>query len=110
MCERILDRRTNPPEYAETYLRVCIAVGLSRHPRVPGRGQPDVTNLLERLRDRAEGYLRFTRDLRVAPTKDQGERDLRPVTQIRISGCQQSETGTANWLAVRSYLSTAAKH
>jgi transposase len=103
-----------PPEYAETYLRIFhqgVAVGLARHPRVPGRGQSDATNLLERLRDRANDYLRFTRDLHVAPTNNQGERDLRPVkTQIKISGCHQSETGAANWLAVRSYLSTAAKH
>lgn len=103
-----------PPDNAKTYLRVFhqgIAVGLSLHPRVPGRGQSDATNLLERLRDRAHDYLRFTRDLHVAPTNNQGERDLRPVkTQIKISGCHQSETGAANWLAVRSYLSTATKH
>jgi transposase len=103
-----------PPEQAEVYLRAYrqgIAVGLSLHPRVPARKQSDATNLLERLRDRADQYLHFTRDLHVAPTNNQGERDLRPVkTQIKISGCHQSETGAANWLAVRSYLSTAAKH
>lgn len=103
-----------PPDRTETYLRVFhqgIAVGLSRHPRMPGRKQSDATNLLERLRDRAEQYLRFTRDLGVPATNNQGERDLRPVkTQIKISGCHQSDTGAANWLAVRSYLSTAAKH
>ena len=31
-------------------------------------------------------------------------------TQIKISGCHQSEQGAAAWLAVRSYLSTAGKH
>lgn len=103
-----------PPERIAVYLRVFhqgIAVGLSRHPRVSGRKQSEATNLLERLRDRADQYLRFTRDLTVPATNNQGERDLRPVkTQIKISGCHQSDTGAANWLAVRSYLSTAAKH
>jgi transposase len=47
----------------------------------------------------------------VPATDNQGERDLRPVkTQIKISGCHASEDGAANWLAVRSYVSTAAKH
>lgn len=78
-----------PPEQAEVYLRAYhqgIAVGLSLHPRVPARKQSDATNLLERLRDRADQYLRFTRDLHVAPTNNQGERDLRPVkTQCRLA-------------------------
>lgn len=106
--------RLIPPERAAVYLRMLrqgVAVGLSLHPRVPGRKQSDATNLLERLRERREEYLRFTRDVTVAPTNNQGERDLRPVkTQLKISGCHQSEAGAAAWLAVRSYLSTAAKH
>lgn len=44
-------------------------------------------------------------------TNNQGERDLRQVkTQIKISGCHASENGAANWLTVRSYVSTAVKH
>jgi transposase len=112
VCDAGLDHI--PPEQGELYLRIFhqgIAVGLSLHPRVPGRKQSDATNLLERLRDRAEEYLRFTRDRHVPATNNQDERDLRPVkTQIKISGCHQSETGAAAWPAVRSYISTAAKH
>jgi transposase len=44
-------------------------------------------------------------------TDNTGERALRPVkTQVKISGCHQSETGAANWLAVGSYLDSARKH
>jgi hypothetical protein len=31
-------------------------------------------------------------------------------TQVKISGCHQSEAGARNWLDVRSYLSSARKH
>lgn len=104
-----------PPERAEVYLRVFhqgVAVGLSRHPRTSRTAaQSDATNLLERLRDRAHQYLRFTEDLHVDATNNRAERDLRPVkTQIKISGCHQSQTGAAHWLAVRSYISSAIKN
>ena len=89
-----------------------IAVGLSLHPRAPGRKQSPTRNLLERLRDRAADVLRFADDpLHVPFTNNTGERALRPVkTQIKISGCHQSETGAAAWLDVRSYLDSARKH
>jgi transposase len=39
------------------------------------------------------------------------DRALRPVkTQVKISGCHQSEAGAAAWLTVRSYLDSARKH
>jgi transposase len=89
-----------------------IADGLARHPRTSETGkQSDATNLLERLRDHADQYLHFTCDLHVPPTNNLAERDQRPVkTQVKISGCHQSETGARNWLDVRSYLSSARKH
>lgn len=104
-----------PPEQAGIYLRAYhqgIAVGLSRHPRTSRTdAQSDATNLLERLRDRAHQYLRFTDDLHIPATNNLAERDQRPVkTQIKISGCHQSETGARHWLATRSYISTAIKN
>jgi transposase len=89
-----------------------IADGLASHPRTSETGkQSDATNLLERLRDHAEQYLRFTTDLHVPATNNLAERDQRPVkTQVKISGCHQSETGARNWLDVRSYISSARKH
>ena len=89
-----------------------VADGLTLHPRTSRAGkQSDATNLLERLRDHAEAYLRFTIDLHVPPTNNLAERDQRPVkTQVKISGCHQSEAGARNWLDVRSYVSSARKH
>jgi transposase len=104
-----------PPETLEFYLRHYhqgVAAGLSLHPRAPGRKQTPARNLLERLRDRADQVLRFADHPRHIPfTNNTAERALRPVkTQIKISGCHQSETGAAAWLGVRSYLDSARKH
>ncbi len=104
-----------PPERALIYLESYhhgVAVGLSLHPRAPGRKQSPTRNLLERLRDRAGDVLRFADQPRLVPMTDNtGERALRPVkTQVKISGCHQSEAGAAAWLAVRSYLDSARKH
>lgn len=103
-----------PPEIAEFYLtlfRQAIAVGLSLHPRAPGREQSKTRNLLERLRNRVTQVLRFAHDLTVPFTNNQAERDLRPAkTQLKISGCHHSTTGAAAWLRVRGYISTARKH
>ncbi|MBV9023544.1 MAG: IS66 family transposase, partial [Streptomycetaceae bacterium] len=89
-----------------------VAVGLSEHPRAEGRKQSTTRNLLERLRDHAEDILRFANHpSRLVMTNNTGERALRPVkTQVKISGCHQSDTGAAAWLAVRSYLDSARKH
>ena len=55
--------------------------------------------------------LRFLTDLRIPPTSNQAERDLRPAkTQQKISGRLRSETATRNRYAIRGYISTAAKH
>jgi transposase len=104
-----------PPESAAFYLRHYhqgVAVGLSLHPRAAGRKQTPTRNLLERLRDKTCDILRFADDpLHVPMTNNTGERALRPVkTQVKISGCHQSEQGAAAWLAVRSYLDSARKH
>lgn len=89
-----------------------IKVGLSLHPKVPGRKQSPARNLLTRLRDQAHDVLRFADNPRHVPfTNNCGERALRPVkTQLKISGCHQSDTGATAWLAVRSYLDSARKH
>jgi transposase len=103
-----------PPEIAGFYLTLftqAIAVGLSIHPRAPGREQTKTRNLLERLHDRATQVLRFAHDLTVPFTNNQAERDLRPAkTQLKISGCHRSTAGATAWLRVRGYISTARKH
>ncbi|MEU7915453.1 transposase [Microbispora bryophytorum] len=92
-----------------------VAVGLSEVKRVPGPPktvtQPVGRVLLEVLRDRTDDVLRFAHDLRIPPTNNQAERDLRPAkTQQKISGRLRSEQHTRHRYAVRGYLSTAIKH
>ena len=63
-----------------------VLLGLPRVPRVPGRKQEPYRDLLECLRDRRGDVLRFVNDLRIPPTSNQAERDLRPAkTQQKIS-------------------------
>ena len=93
--------------------RRAVRVGLSAIPRVPGANtkQKPGRTLLECLRDREADVLRFLTDLRIPPTSNQAERDLRPSkTQQKISGRLRSETATRNRYAVRGYLDTARKH
>jgi hypothetical protein len=62
--------------------------------------------LLECLRDREDDVLRFLSDLRIPPTSNGAEQDLRPA---KISGRLRSEQTTRHRYAIRGYLSTAAK-
>lgn len=88
-----------------------VLIGLQEVPRVPGRKQLPHRALLEDLRDRQDDILRFTTDLRIPPTSNQAERDVRPAkTQQKISGRLTSQTVTAHRYAVRGYISTVAKH
>jgi transposase len=93
--------------------RNAVRVGLSQVRRVPGANAKQLPGrmLLECLRDREDDVFRFLADLRVPPTSNQAERDLRPAkTQQKISGRLRSETATRNRYAIRGYSSTAAKH
>jgi transposase len=93
--------------------RHAVRVGLSEVRRVPGANtkQRPGRMLLECLRDREADVLRFLTDLRIPPTSNQAERDLRPAkTQQKISGRLRSEAATRNRYAVRGYLDTARKH
>jgi transposase len=89
-----------------------VKVGLSDttgHGDRPGERKARL--LLEVLRDRAEDVLRFAHDLRVPPTNNQAERDVRPAKiQQKISGRLTSEQRTTDRFRIRGYLTTAAKH
>jgi transposase len=88
-----------------------VLVGLSEVPKVAGRKQRPCRDLLECLHDRQADVLRFTTDLRIPPTSNQAERDLRPAkTQQKISGRLRSEQVTRDRYAIRGYISTVAKH
>ncbi|QIZ37967.1 IS66 family transposase [Saccharopolyspora sp. ASAGF58] len=89
-----------------------VRVGLSdttSHGNRPGERKTRL--LLEVLRDREPDVLRFAHDLKVPPTSNQAERDLRPAkVQQNISGRLTSEKRTKDRYRIRGYLSTASKH
>jgi transposase len=67
--------------------------------------------LARRLLNRQDDYLRFTSDFR-APLDNNGcEHDIRMAKlRQKVSGCLRTMTGAGQFCAIRSYLSTAAKH
>jgi hypothetical protein len=107
---------TAPAEMTAADLRLfrsAVLVGLQEVTRVPGaqKKQKPGRMLLECLRDREADVLRFLSDLRIPPTSNQAERDLRPAkTQQKISGRLRSEKTTRHRYAIRGYASTAGKH
>jgi transposase len=67
--------------------------------------------LARRLLDRQDDYLRFTTDWRIPPDNNGSERDIRMIKlRQKVSGCLRTLTGATQFCAIRSYLSTAAKH
>jgi Transposase IS66 family. len=93
-------------------LRDGMLVGLSdtvSHGTRPGERKARL--LLEVLRDRTGDVLRFAHDLKVPPTSNQAERDLRPSKiQQKISGRLTSIARTEERYTILGYVSTAAKH
>jgi len=64
-----------------------------------------------RIRRRIEDYLRFATDPRVPFDNNPAERDIRMVKiKQKVSGCMRPLAGAQDFAAMRSYLSTAAKH
>ena len=103
-----------PDQVAAPYRRAFtqgVLVGLKELSGLPGSKPADFLALLTVLHTRPGDVLRFVTDLRVPPTSNQAERDLRPAkTQIKISGRLTSVKATEARFAVKGYLSTAAKH
>jgi transposase len=67
--------------------------------------------LARRLLSRQDDYLRFTTDFRAPPDNNGSERDIRMAKlRQKVSGCLRTLTGAHQFCAIRSYLSTAAKH
>lgn len=106
---------TIPADIRDTLLsrfRNGMRVGLSAttsHGTRPGQRKARL--LLEVLRDRPDDVLRFAHDLKVPPTSNQAERDLRPSKiQQKISGRLTSEKRTQDRYTILGYLSTATKH
>jgi transposase len=95
-----------------------IALGHHQNPaptvRTGKRGpirKSHAANLLARLDRDPHQVLRFASDFRVPFDNNLIERDIRMVKlQQKISGCWRSTTGANRFLAIRAYISTAAKH
>jgi transposase len=67
--------------------------------------------LARRLLARQDDYLRFTADRRVPADNNGSERDIRMIKlRQKVSGCLRTLTGATQFCAIRSYLSTSAKH
>ena len=67
--------------------------------------------LARRLRRRIDDYLRFATDPRIPFDNNQAERDIRMAKiKQKVSGGMRTLAGAQDFAAMRSYLSTAAKH
>jgi transposase len=72
--------------------------------------QTPAHNLLVRLDTYRDDVLRFATDFHVPFDNNLAERDIRMIKlQQKISGCWRTITGAEQFLAIRSYLSTAGK-
>jgi transposase len=97
---------------AQTHLfRSAVLAGASQTAARSGPLMKKHNALARRLRDRQDDYLRFTTDLRTPPDDNGTERDIRMAKlKQKVSGCLRTMTGARQFCAIRSYLSTAAKH
>jgi transposase len=91
--------------------RSAILAGASQNAARSGALMKKHHALARRLIGRQDDYLRFTRDFSVPPDNNGSECDIR-MTKLKqkVSGCLRTLTGARQFCAIRSYLSTAAKH
>jgi transposase len=91
--------------------RSAVQIGVNQTSPRSGKTMKKHNALARRLRDRQDDYLRFTTDWRIPPDNNGSERDIRMIKlRQKVSGCLRTLTGAKQFCAIRSYLSTAAKH
>jgi transposase len=91
--------------------RSAALIGVKQTATRSGKLMKKHNALARRLIDRQDDYLRFTTDFRIPPDNNGSERDIRMVKLgQKVSGCMRTLTGARQFCAIRSYLSTAAKH
>jgi transposase len=91
--------------------RSATQIGITQTAARSGNVMRKHNALARRLRDRQDDYLRFTTNWRIPADNNGAERDIRMIKlRQKISGCLRTLTGTKQFCAIRSYLSTAAKY
>jgi transposase len=86
-------------------------IGASAETSPPGPVGRRHRALARRIRRRLDDYLRFATDRRVPFDNNAAERDIRMAKiKQKVSGCLRTLAGAQDFAAMRSYLSTAAKH
>jgi transposase len=111
----VTDTGTLPdPEVLAASRRLIVSaalIGASTETGPPGAVGRRHRALARRIRRRLDDYLRFAVDPRVPFDNNPAERDIRMVKiKQKVSGCMRTLTGAQDFAAMRSYLSTAAKH
>ena len=97
-------------EQAARY-RSAALIGISQVRDRPGALTRKHHALARRRLERQDDYLRFTWRFAVAPDNDGCECDIRMAKlRQKVSGCLRTLAGARHFCAIRSYLSTAAKH
>jgi transposase len=95
----------------EDWFCKAAAAGIALNAGRRGKLQEKRHALATRMQAREDDYLRFARDLRVPFTDNEAERAIRmSKLRIKISGCMRSMTGAEEFCAIRSCLSTTARH
>ena len=91
--------------------RSAVLIGIEQTTARTGKLMKKHNALARRLLDRQNDYLRFTTDWQIPADNNGSERDIRMIKlRQKVSGCLRTLTGAQQFCAIRSYLSTAAKH
>ncbi|WP_198588645.1 IS66 family transposase [Geodermatophilus chilensis] len=102
------------PEVLAAHRRLIVSaalVGASAEGAPPGAVGRRHRSLARRIARRLDDYLRFAVDPRVPFDNNPAERDIRMAKiKQKVSGCMRTLAGAQDFAAMRSYLSTAAKH
>jgi transposase len=89
----------------------AVTAAYAATPRPAGHGRGPVVALIDRMRGFTTEIWRFAHDFAVPFDNNQAERDIRMIkTQTKVSGGWRTTDGAADWLRIRSYISTLRKN